>query len=210
MASSFTFKLENDPVPIVLMFKTMLEHALSNRNHAEVAGSVQGSFSLVSTTDPQSLTIGIDDNVISIQRGVSRHSKITIHLDFTKIAEPGYKPKLTGMFKHPLFAYKVGKLLTFPPSNWADDAKRFWDAAKSIKGMPGAMKLISTNEGRELMLGEGEDLVEIIGSSLSLASLFSGSSVLINDLMQGKLQMRGTLKHMTVLSGVTLQSMVGS
>jgi hypothetical protein len=210
MASSFTFNLENDPVPIVLMFKTMLEHALSNREHAETARSVQGSFSLVSTTDPQSLSIDINDGVISMEHGVSEHSKVIMHLDFNRMTEPGYKPKVVGLFKHPMFAYKVGKLLSFPPTNWADEAKRFWDVYSSTKGMPDTMKLIITNEGRELVFGEGPELVVITGNSKNLASLFSGSSVLINELMRGNLKMRGTLKHMTVLSGVSLRSMVGS
>lgn len=209
MASNFNFEMEDDPVPIVLMFKTMLEHALSNLRHAELARSIKGSFSLVSTTDPQSLTISLNDNIVSLKHGVGKDSKIIIHLDFSRMRESGYKPRIEGLFKHPLFAYQIGKLLSFPPSNWADDAKRFWDAAGSIRGMPDGMKLICTNEGRELNLGGGEEIVEITGDSTNLSNLFAGSSVLINELMQGKLQMRGTLKTLTVLNGVTLKSMMG-
>ena len=209
MASRFTFDMEDDPVPIVLIFRTMLEHALSNRDHAETADAINGSFSLVSVTDPQSLTISIDGNTISLRHGVSKDSNIIIHLDFARMSEPGYEPRIEGLFRHPLFAYRVGKFLSFPPSNWADDAKRFWDAARSTKGMPDAIKLTSTDDGRQLTLGEGSQVVEITGKSTSLASLFAGSSVLINELMQGNLQMRGTLEQMTVLSGVTLKSMVG-
>jgi hypothetical protein len=209
MASEFIFEIEDNPVPIVLIFKKMLENALSNRDHAQTARAIDGSFSLVSSTDPQSLTITVDGSTIRLKHGVSKQSKIIIRLDFARMSEPGYKPRITGLFKHPLFAYKVGKFLSFPPSNWADNAKRFWEVAGSVKGMPDAIKLTSTNEGRELTLGEGENVVEILGSSTSLSDLFSGSSVLINELLQGNLQMRGTLKHMTVLSGVTLQSMMG-
>ena len=209
MVSNFVFELENDPVPIVLMFKTMLAHALSNREHAAIAQSIEGSFSLVSTKDPQSLTIDIHGKTINIQHGIGKKSKIMIRLDFSKMSEPSYKPKIEALIKHPISAYKIGKLLSFPASNWADDAKRFWDAAGSVKGMPEAIKLNCTNEGRKLVLGDGTEIVEIIGSSTSLSSLFSGSSVLINELMQGNLQMRGTLKHMTVLNGLTLKSMIG-
>jgi hypothetical protein len=209
MASGFEFKLEDDPVPIVLIFHTMLARALSDPGHARIATSIKGSFSLASTTDPQSITISINGRTISLKHGISGDAKIIIHLDFNKMSDPDYKPKVEGFRKHPFFAFKVGRLLTFPTSNWSDDAKIFWDITHSISRMPRAIKFISTDESRDLTLGHGEPEIEISGTASNLSSLLSGSSVLVSDLLGGKLQIKGSLEHMTILSEVTLNLMLG-
>lgn len=209
MASGFEFKLEDDPVPIVLIFHTMLARALSDPGHARIATSIKGSFSLASTMDPQAITIGIDGGTISLKHGISGDAKIIIRLDFNKMSDPDYKPKVEGFRKHPFFAYKVGRLLTFPTSNWSDDAKIFWDITHSISRMPRAIKFISTDESRDLTLGHGEPEVEISGTASNLSNLLSGSSVLVSDLLGGKLRIKGSLEHMTILSEVTLNLMLG-
>jgi hypothetical protein len=209
MASGFAFKLEDDPVPIVLIFRTLLTRALSDPRHARIAASIKGSFSLASTTDPQSITISIDGKTVQLKHGISGDAKIIIHLDFNKISDTGYKPKVDGLRKHPLFAYKVGRLLTFPASNWSDEAKNFWDMTHAIPRMPKAIKFISTDQSRDLTLGHGEPELEISGTASNLSSLLSGSSVLVSDLLGGKLQIRGSLEHMAILSEVTFNLMLG-
>ena len=209
MASGFEFKLEDDPVPIVLIFHTMLARALSDPRHARIAASIHGSFCLASTTDPQSITISIEGKTIQLNHGISSDAKIIVHLDFNKMSDTGYKPKVEGLRRHPLFAYKVGRLLTFPASNLSDEAKKFWDMTHSIPRMPKAIKFISSDQGRELTLGHGEPELEISGTERNLSSLLSGSSVLVSDLLGGKLQIRGSLEHMTILSEVTFNLMLG-
>lgn len=209
MVSDFEFELEDDPVPIVITFCTIFKHALSNPRHAALARSINGSFSLASSTDPQSLTISIDTNHIHIRHGISDNAKIVMRLDFSKMLEPGYKPQVTGSLRHPLFAYRISQLLNFPQSSWADDAKRFWDNAQSLPGMPGAIKFISTDENRDLIVGEGEPDVEISGASRSLAHLLSGATVLISEVMKGKIRIRSSLHHLTVLSEATVKMMLG-
>ncbi len=209
MASSFTFHLEDEPVPIVLIFHTLLRHALANRHHARIARSIHGSFALASTTDPQSLTISIQGDSIHLQHGIAEDARITIRLDFAKMSLQGYRPVVEGYLKHPLFTWKVARLLDFPVSSWADDAKRFWDAAHGMKGMPRCLRIICTDEERELDFGEGEPEAELYGKADDLAGLLSGGSILISDLMEGKLTMISTMEHLTVLSEATQKMMLG-
>ena len=75
--------------------------------------------------------------------------------------------------------------------------------------MPRAIKFISTDEGRDLTVGPGEPEFEISGTASNLSSLLSGSSVLVGDLLGGKLRIKGSLEHMTILSEVTLNLMLG-
>jgi hypothetical protein len=187
----------------------LLARALTDPGHARIATTLKGSFSLASTTDPQSITISIDGKSISLKHGISRHAKIIIHLDFNKMSDTDYKPKVEGLRKHPFFAYKVGRLLAFPVSNWSNDAREFWDITHAIPRMPKAIKFISTDQSQDLTLGHGEPEVEISGTASNLSSLLSGSSVLVSDLLGGKLRIKGSLEHMTILSEVTLNLMLG-
>lgn len=209
MISDFEFELEDDPVPIVIIFRTILKHALSNPGHAAIARSIKGSFSLASTTDPQSLTITIDASHIHIRHGVSDSAKIVIRLDFSKMSEPGYKPVVEGFLRHPLLAYRIGQLLDFPTSSWTDDAKRFWDSAGSLPGMPDAIKFFSTDENRDLLVGDGEPVLEISGTSKNLSDLLSGATILISEVLAGKIRIRGSLHHVTVVTEATVKMMLG-
>lgn len=209
MASGFNFNVEDDPVPIVLIFHTMLIRALANPKCARIAAAINGSFSLASTTDAQSITISINGNNIDLKHGISGDARIIIHVDFSKMSNPGYKPRVAGYLKHPFFAYRVGRLLSFPAADWTDSANKFWAATHCLPGMPQAIKFLSSDENRDLTVGQGEPEIEISGPAISLSNLLSGSSVLVNDLMTGKLRVKGSLEHVTILSDVTFNLMLG-
>ncbi len=209
MANNIVFKLEEDPVPIVLIFHTLLAKAISNHAHAALIPSVQGCFSLASTTDPQALTIAIEGNTITLSHGVSPSAMIVIRLDFMKMTDPDHKPSIEGLVRHPLYAYRVGKFLNFPASNWLADAEHFWSITHSLGGMPGAIRFINTDEDRDLVVGDGEAVIEIGGSTESLTGLLTGASVLIIELMGGNLTVKGSLQYVTILSGATFRLMLG-
>ncbi len=209
MVNNIVLKLEEDPVPIVLIFHTLLAKAISNPNHAALIPSIQGCFSLASTTDPQALTIRIQDNTISLSHGISSDAMIVIRLDFMKMSDPDHKPSVEGLLRHPLYAYRVGKFLDFPTSNWLVDAEHFWSVTKNLDDMPDAIRFINTEEGRELVVGEGEVDLEIGGTTEHLTGLLTGASVLVIELMAGHLTAKGSLKNVTILSGASFRLMLG-
>ncbi|MBQ63314.1 MAG: hypothetical protein CMQ19_14755 [Gammaproteobacteria bacterium] len=209
MTADFVFKLETDPVPIVVSLCTILKHALSNPAYAALVRSVDGCFALASTRDPQSATITLDGYQINIQHGVSDKAKIVINLDLSRMSEKGYKPSVKGLIRHPFFTYRVGRLLNFPATNWADDAKRFWDSTQFLPHMPKAIKITSTDKHQDLWFGNGLNEVEICGKSKMLSSMLTGSSILVEDVIAGRVQIIGSLKHLSVLSEATLKMKLG-
>ncbi|MBQ75966.1 MAG: hypothetical protein CMQ20_13225 [Gammaproteobacteria bacterium] len=209
MTTDFVFKLETDPVPIVLSLYTTLKHALSNPAYAALARSIDGCFSIASTRDPQSATITLKGNQIDIHHGVSDKAKITINLDLSRMSEEGYRPSVKGLLRHPFFAYRVGRLLNFPATSWADDAKRFWDSTQFLPYMPKAIKFTSTDKQQHLSFGNGPTDVEICGKSKVLSSMLTGSSILVEDIIAGRIQIIGSLKHLSVLSEATLKMKLG-
>ncbi len=199
--------LEDDPVPIVLIFGNMLKASLALPARSEIAATLIGSCALASTTDPQALTIDFSPGQTRIRHGVSRDAKIIIHLDF---ADMDAKPRVERLWRHPLFAYRVGQLLEPITTSWTEAAKRFWDLTAQIPGMPTGIKITNTDEQRSLQFGSDSHEVELHGDSKSLSSLLNGSGVLANEVMQGRLKILGSLEHMVVLSEVTFNLMLGN
>ena len=209
MENEVSVELEADPVPIVRAFGTLFRNSLTSKKIADTARSMQGSFALVNTTDPQKLTVTVNRGDISLKRGRDPDVQVTIHGNFDRLSDPRYKPKVEGFFRHPLFAMKIGKLLESPVTNWSDHAKRFWDHNHKIAGMPQAIKVISNDDNRTVTLGESEPEVEIEGNDKNLSTLFSGGSVLVSEVMTGKVRVKANIKHLTVLSEVTLNYILG-
>ena len=59
------------------------------------------------------------------------------------------------------------------------------------------------------MLGDGEPEYEIHGSARALNSVFTGGSVLGEDLLNGKLYAVGSLQHLAELTGRSIAWMLG-
>ena len=71
--------------------------------------------------------------------------------------------------------------------------------------MPKAIKFTSTDENRDLSFGDEEAEIKISGESKNLSSLLSGSTVLIGEVLAGRIRIHGSLHHLTVLSEATLK-----
>jgi hypothetical protein len=177
-----------------------------------IAQGLQGSFAMASTTDPQSLTIHLGAGMILVNHGIDSGTGIIIHLDFNTDA----KPRVQGLWRRPLFVAKASQLLE--PANWPwqEAARRFWQLIRHRTGVPGSMLLICTDNDDELTLVQEEpsararrECIEIHGSATHLAGLFSGDLVLLEAVQKGQLQLVSSLEHACVMTGLTLQHLLG-
>ncbi len=211
MSSQPEIVLEEDAPPIVRVLANNLRLALVKEGVANLLDSIEGTFSLVSTRDPQKVTVTVGGDKVRLSSGVSSKSKIVIHLDFDRMSDPTQKPMVVGLYRHPWFAYKVGKLLAVPLPNWADSAKRFWAAAADLPDVPSSLKITCTDEQRSLVLGEeseGEEY-EIVADSNTLAELFAGNTILVNEVLYQKIRAKLTMQYLAGLSNAGVKLMLG-
>ena len=164
-----------------------------------------GCFALASSKNPQSITIDITRDTISILGGIKPNATIVIRMDFNK---PG-KPKVEGLWRHPLLALNVSKLLEFPSVNWIDAAGSFWEKNHDYPGFPKGITIHSKDENQEHNLGQAPYEVYISGSSDQIAEVFDGNNVFVQAVISGRLKARSSFEHATILSDVTLQMMMG-
>lgn len=202
-----TVTQEADATPLVRIFAAKFTAALQHSDYASLVGKTIGRFALKSTQDHSAITVEVKRMSIDISSGVKPDCNIVIHLDFNK---PDAKPKIEGLFRHPMYAIAVGKLLEFPEINWADALKRLWEQYKNYPGMPDGITAKSLDEDRQLSVGNTSTPLYVEGKSAMLAEAFSGGAPFVQLLFEGKLHGHYDLKHAVVLSDVTLQIMLGS
>ena len=200
--------LEDDPVPIVKIIGAQLKRAMANDSHRRVVGQLDGCFSLSSITDPQKVSVNINNNNITVSRGINPLAKVVIHLDFNDVK---IKPRIDGLLRHPLFAIRVGKLLEPLPQDWVTEAKSYWQAVSDQPGMPLAIKMVANDDKFELVLGEKniEPEVTVYGEPHKLLALVNGTLVFAEAAMTGKINVECSVEHLAILTEVSIKRLLG-
>jgi hypothetical protein len=202
---------EPDPVPIVMILAATLRRAARTPKLAEAIGKTKGNVALRSTVDPQAATMRFGDGGVTVVRGVSDDADVVIAADINRLADADPpKPKVTGVARHPMLALTAGKLLDPPHGTWQEEAARFFAFATAKPGLPRAMRVVCTDDGSELTLGDAPAEFEIHGSQHALLNVFCGNTVIGQDLLDGKLHAVGRLAHLAELTGRSLAWMLGT
>jgi hypothetical protein len=210
MTQSARIDVEPDPVPIVLILAATLRRAARTPKLASAIGNVKGNVALKSTTDPQAATMRFGNGGVTVVRGVSADTDVLIKADLNTMAdENAPSPKVVGAARHPKLALTVGKLLEPPHGTWQEEAKRFFDFAIERPGVPRSMRVVCTDDGSEVLLGDPPPAYELHGSEHALLNVFLGNTVLGQDLLDGKLYAVGKLAHLAELTGRSLAWMLG-
>lgn len=193
--------------PVVLGIATTLKRAAAHPATAKRLGRMRGTLVLRSSVDRQAATVRFARDRISLAPGIAPDADVTITLDFN---DPAAKPSVAGAARHPLFALAAAKVLEPPAGTWQDEARRFWTFAAPAPRMPAVLRVVCTDDGSELRLGNGEGAAfEIHGGADALVSVFSGASIYADDLTAGKLRSVGTFEHVSVITGRSIAWAMG-
>jgi hypothetical protein len=201
---------EPDPVPIVLILAATLRRSAQTPRLAAALAKAKGNVALKSTVDPQAATMRFGNGGVTVVRGVSPDTDVLLAVDINKMAdEKPAAPKVVGAVRHPKLALTVGKLLDPPHGRWQDEAQGFFDAAAAYPRAPQSMRVVCTDDGHEILLGDAPAQFELHGSEHALLNVFCGNTVLGQDVLDGKLHAVGKLGHLAELTGCSLARMLG-
>ena len=202
--------LEDDPTPLVRIIGATLQRAARNPALEAKLRGMEGIVALKSSVDPQAVTMRFHHGTVTLEHGVAADSGVVIEADLTKMNEPDApKPKVKGAARHLKLALAVGKVLDPPAGPWQDEARRFWEFARDHPRMPGTLIVVCTDDDARLTLGDGPTEYELHGSARALVTVFTGGSVLGEDLLTGKLYGVGSLQHLAELTGRSIAWMFG-
>ncbi len=194
-----TFDLEPHAPPFVRGVGGMLKRAAALPSLRKRLERMKGVLGLRSSVDPQCATVRFDRGNIALSPGVAADAGVVITLDPN---DATVKPKVAGAARHPLFALDLAKVMEPPTGTWQDEATSFWAFASDTPRMPARLRVVCTDDGAEASFGDGNGSVyEIHGTAEALCSVFSGASILGQDMLDGKLQLVGSIEHASILTG---------
>lgn len=204
--NDFSIDVEDDPVPIVRVMAAQFRRYANHPDFVDALAAVNGVFALADRYTPQSVTIRVNDNHMRLDHGVAADAQIVIHAN---LDNPADKPRVKGLWRHPLFTLRASKLLDDYYSDWRETVAIFWTTCQGFNAMPAAIRFSCTDENAELTLGESEPDVEFHGTASALNQTFGGGAVLVEAMMRGRIRGVCTLEQVARLSEVTKCMMLG-
>jgi hypothetical protein len=185
----------------------MARRALGNAKTAKQAAGLTGTVTLQSAADPQAATLEFQAGRLLVRAPDAAGADVTITAD---LADPAAKPKLAGAVRHPQLALIAGKLLEPPVRPWEEEADDFCSRALASPACPRPLRIVCTDDGSSRQWGgDGEPAIEIHGPAGELASGLSGSTVLGEQLLEGRVQMVGTLSALSALTRFSIDHTFG-
>ena len=202
--------LEDDATPLVRILGATVRRAAASKAGPTVAG-MKGVMAVKSTVDPQAATIRFDKGHVHVERGVASDVDVLIEADLNNMVGPDApKPKVSGAAKHVKFALGVAKVMEPPHGTWQQEATAFFEFARQDKDAPKSMRVVNTDNRTEIHLGDpGQPEYEIHGPEARLLAIFTGGSVIGEDVLSGKIRVRGSLAHASILTGRSIAWMMG-
>lgn len=198
---------EADAVPIVRILAALARRALRGPSLARQVAKLGGVVAVQSATDPQAATLRFGGDTIRVERGIASDADVTITVD---LADPSAKPKVSGAVRHPALTLAVAKLLEPPVGDWQDEAERFCTAALRSPGCPRPLRIVCTDDGVTRQWGgDAEPAIEIHGPASQLAAALSGTSVLVEDVLEERLAVVGDLRGISMMTRFVIDHLFG-
>jgi len=200
-------EIEHHAPPVVHAVATTARRALRTRSIARRAARLNGSVALVSSTDPQRVTMTFTSGTLRFSAGCDRPD-VRIVAD---LADPDAKPQVSGALRHPLLALAAAKLLEPSKRPWTEEADEFCTRALESSDCPRPIRAVCTDDGTERQWGgDGEAAVEIHASASELEAGFSGETVLSERLLEGHIFSVGTLADLSALTKFSIDRTLGA
>ncbi|MEX0942406.1 MAG: hypothetical protein WD002_07655 [Pseudomonadales bacterium] len=199
-------RLEEDAVPIVRVLGAQFQRSRHDPVFARTVRNTRGVFALASSKDPQSATIRVANGRISLHRGIASDARLVITTDFD---DDTAKPAVKGLLRHPLLAIRAARILAVYPRPLEAVAQHFWSLASQYPNMPPAIEFHCTDDDTHLPVGTGSADIHFYGTRKDLVATFSGGTLLVQAMMQGRLKGICGLQDLARLTEVTKDLMLG-
>jgi len=196
-----------DAPPVVLGVAARLKRAAADPSLAKRLVRMKGVLALASSVDKQATTIRFDRGRVALAPGVAPDAGLVITLNFD---DASAKPKVKGALRHPLLGLAASKVLDPPAKPWPEEAAAFWAFAQNTPRVPRSLLVVCTDDATQVQFGEaGAPEYQIHGTAKALQSAFGGSSIFLQDVLEGKVLVVGSLEHASVLTGCSIAWAMG-
>ncbi|SFW86323.1 hypothetical protein [Amycolatopsis australiensis] len=185
--------IEPDATPLVRLIGRTLRDSVRIGHESDTLSQATGTVALRSHDTPQAATITFRDAEIAVTSGVSVEPDATVVADLRARFSPAQEPA-----GNTQLADVALRALTPPLPPWREAARRFWDLARGITGIPDVLVVVSEGESEE-RFGAGASEYLIAGSPDVLAGVLTGADDFLAALTSG-LHVKGTWAQLSVMT----------
>ncbi len=197
-AAGITLQIEDDPPPVVRALGNDLAARLQDRAFAEATCRARGAVSLRDVSTPQSATIRIGEQAITVTHGFAETAELRAKVDLRGMGEP----ELQGAGQHPELADWLRSLLNATLPEWPEAAERFWSVLSGMAGAPAALRVVDLQTGEDRRYGsESGRQYELHGQADGLVEVLTGRVPVVDAAFVGRVFVRGSFPELSVLSG---------
>jgi hypothetical protein len=191
--------IEDDATPLVRMIGRALRESARVGHAEQLFARSAGTVAVRSHDTPQSATISIDAGAASVSGGVFVDADATVVVDVGARYRPTDDP--TGDAE---LAEALLSALTPPFPLWRESAEQFWEAARSVPGIPDVLVVVLEDESgsTEARFGSGDTEFVVAGTSDVLCGLFTGADEFVPALSSG-LRIQGTWAQLSVMNSAS-------
>ena len=201
------FEIDPEAPPFALGISGLLKRSAADPSRNRRLRRMKGVLGMRSASDAQVATVRFARGRVAVTGGLADNADVEITVDPN---DATVKPKVKGAGRHLSFALKLAKVMEPPIGTWQEEAAAFWAFAANTPRMPSCLRVVCTDDGAEAEFGNGNGSVyEIQGSASALASAFSGSSIIGEDALEGKLRIAGSFEHISILTGRSIAWALG-
>jgi len=160
---------------------------------------------LTSATDAQRVFVSFYGPAVCVAADSDQDAELTAEARWTDPVPAEWKEAGPGTF-----AQELHSLLSGAESSWQDAAQSFWTRAGGLPGMPDSLGVYCFDENSTAEFGDsGGNHYQLLGTSGALARLFSGRSLIADELRGGELALDGTSSSFSALVGANLKVVFG-
>lgn len=160
---------------------------------------------LKSATDAQQVFVSFYGPAVCVAADSDQDVELTAEARWTDPVPEEWEEAAAGTF-----AQELHSLLSGVEHSWQDAAQSFWARARGLPGMPASLGVYCFDENSTAEFGDsGTDHYQFLGTSVALARLFSGSSLITDELRGGELALDGTSANFSALMGANLKVVCG-
>lgn len=199
----------DDATPLELILARVIRDNFKRHHLALDVRHHQGQANLISTTSSFNTSISCLPEKIVIRRGLEQDAKISLSGDWTGTVNPDWPLKTRGRWKHPRFTAFVKQLLIQDRRHWQVAAQEFFECVHAKVDVDISVKIQSSSEDACFAWGAGKEDITITGSSSSLRRLFDKQSILIEEVILGRIQCHSSLRTTALLSELTINRLLG-
>ncbi len=151
---------------------------------------------------------------ITAQGIVLSRAKASSVIDVTGNFDPfkGSPPEFSvrAGWRRPLLKSRLRALLTPRFKPWAVAASELFDRSNQTKNSELTITMRCNDTDEQHVWGRGSENVSIIASQQTLTHLFNGISMLIDDILKGRIQCQASMRNIALITDATIDQWLDS